>query len=96
MKITLTKGAERNFTSIKQYIEHHWGNTVAEAFEQKTTDFFRLLKNFPEMGSIEVVDKQIRAFQLTKQTAIFYRVKGENIIILTFFDVRQNPQKKLL
>jgi plasmid stabilization system protein ParE len=54
-----------------------------------------LLEDFPEIGAVEVVEKQIRGFQLTKQTMVFYRTKGEKIIILTFFDVRQDPRKKI-
>jgi hypothetical protein len=46
------------------------------------------------MGSIEFPEKQIRGFQLTKQTRILYRIKNQNIIVLAFFDVRQNPKKK--
>jgi len=94
MKIFLTKRATNKFRSIKGYIAEEWGDHVANAFEQKTIDFFDLLGNFPEMGSVEVSKKQIRGFQLTKQTRIFYRIKDERIIILTFFDVRQHPLKK--
>lgn len=94
MRISLTKRAEKNYHSIKDYIIKEWGERVAEAFEQKTADFLDLIEDFPEIGTVEIAEKQIRGFQLTKQTKVFYRVKGERIIILTFFDVRQNPQKK--
>ncbi len=95
MRIFLTKRAEKNYLSIKEFITNKWGISVAEAFERKATDFFDLLENYPEIGVVEVDDKQIRGFQLTKQTRVFYRIKGERIIILTFFDVRQHPNKKL-
>ncbi|MDA0196894.1 MAG: type II toxin-antitoxin system RelE/ParE family toxin [Bacteroidetes bacterium] len=94
MRISLTKRAERNYRSIKEYITNEWGERVAEAFEQKTVDFLDLLEDFSEIGVVEVPEKKIRGFQLTKQTRVFYRIKGERIIILTFFDVRQNPKKK--
>ena len=94
MKIYLTKRAEKNYHSIKKHIVREWGKTVAEAFEQKVVDFLDLLEDFPEMGVAEVPEKQIRGFQLTKQTRIFYRIKNDRILILTFFDVRQNPSKK--
>ena len=94
MRISLTKRAEKNYRSIKDYITNEWGERVAEAFEQKTVDFLDLLEDFPEMGVVEVIEKQIRGFQLTKQTRVFYRIKGERIIILTFFDVRQDPKKR--
>lgn len=94
MRIFLTKRADKNYHSIKDHIINEWGERVAEAFEQKTVDFLDLLEDFPELGVIEVPDKQIRAFQLTKQTRVFYRLKGDRIIILTFLDVRQDPMKK--
>jgi hypothetical protein len=57
-------------------------------------DFLDIVENFPDLGVVEVPEKQIRGFQLTKQTRIFYRIKKDRIVILTFFDVRQNPKKK--
>lgn len=94
MEIFLTKRAEKNYVSIKEYITRKWGERISQVFEQKTVDFLDLLEIFPEMGTVEVVEKQIRGFQLTKQTKIFYRIRGTRIIILTFFDVRQDPKKK--
>lgn len=96
MKILLTKRAEGNYKSIRQFISEEWGENVALAFEQKTKDFFDLIELFPELGSIEYVQnqKKIRGFQLTKQTRVFYRIKNNQIIILSFFDVRQDPEKK--
>jgi plasmid stabilization system protein ParE len=95
MKILLTRRAKKAYTAIIDFITKEWSETVAAAFEQKTIDFFDLLEDFPEIGTVEVNDKQIRGFQLTKQTKVFYRVKNDKIIILSFFDVRQNPKKKL-
>ncbi|MCG2590341.1 hypothetical protein [Rhodohalobacter sulfatireducens] len=61
---------------------------------KKTKDFFDLVELFPELGSIEYAHKKIRGFQLSKQTRVFYRIKDHQIIILSFFDVRENPEKK--
>jgi plasmid stabilization system protein ParE len=58
------------------------------------TDFLDILEDFPEIGTTELAEKKIRGFQLTKQTRIFYRLKDDKIIILSFFDVRQNPGRK--
>lgn len=96
MKISFTRGAVKSYYSIKDYLVREWGERVSEAFEQKTIDFLDLLEAFPEIGAVELSEKQIRGFQLTRQTRIFYRIKGERIIILALFDVRQNPSKKPL
>jgi plasmid stabilization system protein ParE len=92
MKVILTRRAERNYLSIRNYIAKKWGANVARAFDQKVDELFELLKKFPEMGPIERTD--IRGFQLSSQTRIFYRIKGEMILVLSLFDVRRNPKKK--
>lgn len=94
MNVFLTKRAEGNYKSIRKFISKEWGENIALAFEQKTKDFFDLIELFPELGSVEFAPKEIRGFQLTKQTRVFYRIKNQQIIILSFFDVRQNPKKK--
>ncbi|WP_026449806.1 type II toxin-antitoxin system RelE/ParE family toxin [Aequorivita capsosiphonis] len=94
MEILFTKRAYKNYNSIKDHISSKFGPLVTEAFENKMFDFLELLKNFPELGSLEVAEKGIRGFQFSKQTRIFYRIKENKIIILTLFDVRQHPDKK--
>ena len=64
MRISLTKRAEKNYRSIKDYVTNEWGELVAEPFEQKTVDFLDLLEDFPEIGVVEVTEKKIRGFQL--------------------------------
>jgi plasmid stabilization system protein ParE len=93
MHIYVTPRAERNFDSIVKYIEQKWGEKTVLAFIQKVDEIFKMLKDYPLMGSIE--NKDIRGFQLTRQTRILYRIRENKIIILSFFDVRQNPKKKL-
>jgi plasmid stabilization system protein ParE len=62
MKISFTKRAEKNYSLIKEYIRAEWGNKLEEAFEQKTKDFLDLLKDFPQMGSVEVKDNKSGEF----------------------------------
>lgn len=92
MKISLTRRAERNYDSIKDHIKQEWGDKTAQEFVQKTDELFNLLKSYPAMGQIEKDD--IRGFQLSRRHEFFYRTREEKIVILAFFDVRQNPKKK--
>ena len=92
MQVFVTPRAERNFDSIVDYINDKWGESAAKQFIQKTDEIFKLLKNYPAIGQIEESD--IRGFQLSPQTRILYRIRDEKIIILAFFDVRQDPKKK--
>jgi plasmid stabilization system protein ParE len=92
MKVLLSRRAERNYARIREYIRQEWGESVALSFEEKLDDLLVLLANYPEMGVIEKND--IRSFQLTHQTRVFYRTKGQKLIILSLFDIRQDPRKR--
>ncbi|WP_333820268.1 type II toxin-antitoxin system RelE/ParE family toxin [Ohtaekwangia sp.] len=92
MELFLTRRAEKNYASIKNYIKDEWGEKTASEFILKTEEFFELLRKYPAIGQIEKND--IRGFQLSSQTRVLYRTKEDKIIVLAFFDVRQNPNKK--
>jgi plasmid stabilization system protein ParE len=94
MKLKVTKRAKENFHAIRGYIEGNWGSKSADEFQTKIENFLDLLQDFPEIGTLEVKEKGIRGFTITKQTTIFYRIKGETIIILAFFDNRQDSDRK--
>lgn len=92
MQVYVTPRAEKNFDQIVDYLITKWGETTAKQFIKKTDSVIKLLKDYPSMGPVE--SGEIRGFQLSKQTRILYRVKKKQLIILAFFDVRQNPEKK--
>jgi plasmid stabilization system protein ParE len=93
MQVYVTPRAERNFDSIVAYIKQKWGEKTAKEFIQKADEIFKLLKDYPLMGQVE--NNDIRGLQLSRQTRILYRIKDSKIIILSFFDVRQDSKKKL-
>ena len=89
MQVFVTPRAERDFDSIVEFIKQKWGEKTAAEFIQKTDELFKLLGKFPLIGHVEESD--IRGFQLSPQTRILYRIRNEKIIILSFFDGRQDP-----
>ena len=94
MKIVWTKKAQRRLAEILEYIQLEFGDQATQSFTTKTKDFTRLLSEFPDIGAAEIKGKNLRGFQLTKQTRVFYRLKDDQIIILTLFDTRQDPKKR--
>ena len=92
MQVFVTPRAENNFDSIVDHIKHKWGERTATQFVLKTDETFKLLGNYPTMGQIEIGD--IRGFQLSRHTRLLYTVRDDKVIVLAFFDVRQDPNKK--
>ncbi|HYI78113.1 MAG TPA: type II toxin-antitoxin system RelE/ParE family toxin [Chryseolinea sp.] len=92
MQVFVTARAERSFDLIVEYIKNKWEERTAKQFVLKTDGIFKLLQNYPTMGQVENGD--VRGFQLSRQTKLLYRVRDDKIIVLAFFDVRQDPNRK--
>jgi plasmid stabilization system protein ParE len=75
MRIVWTKKARKRFGEILDYIQLKFGDTARQSFITKTKDFTRLLYEFQEIGTLEVPEKKLRGFQLTKQTRVFLPYK---------------------
>jgi plasmid stabilization system protein ParE len=94
LKIKWSKRADNSFDRIIEYLNAEWGEQVVQAFVRKTYDFLEILAEFPGIGTMQVQQKAIRGFVLIKQVIVFYKVQGSSIILIDFFDTRQDPKKK--
>lgn len=89
-KVVWTKRADKKYDAIIEYLSKEWGERVTEEFIKRTYSFLDLLIDFPEIGTIENAEKGIRGFSLTKHV----RIAGEYILLLNFFDNRQDKKKE--
>lgn len=94
LNIKWSKYADQSFDQILNYLEAEWGENVTRAFVRRTYEFLDLLAEFPEIGSMENPEKQIRGFVLIKQITVFYIQKTDSIILLNLYDNRQKPISK--
>ena len=94
LKIVWSERATLRFDHIVSFLVSEWGEKSAKDFIIKVFDFLDTLSEFPEIGSLENKEKNIRGFTLFKQVNLFYRIKGDKIILILFFDNRRNPKKK--
>jgi len=96
LKIVWSKKASLKFDLIISFLIDEWGEKSAKQFIGRVFDFLEILSEFPEIGSVENKEKKIRGFTIVKQVKLYYRIKNDNIILILFFDNRQNPKKKKL
>jgi len=94
LEIEWSKRADKSFDRIIDFLQAEWGDQVVKAFVKKIYDFLEILAEFPEIGSIQVQERGIRGFTVIKQVIVFYKIQGKSIILIDFFDTRQNPKKK--
>jgi plasmid stabilization system protein ParE len=94
LEIYWSKRAVKKFDKILEYLLEEWGERVTRNFVKKVYSFLEILSEYPEIGTIENKEKKVRGFTVVKDINIFYEVSGERIVLLDFFDNRQNPEKK--
>ena len=94
LEIRWTTKADIKLDHMIIYLETEWGNRVVKAFMRKLYDFLEILSEFPEVGSMQFPEKNIRGFSLTKHVSIFYKIESDQIILLDLFDNRSDPKKR--
>ena len=94
LEIRWTTRADIKLDYLIIFLESEWGESVVRAFMKKLYDFLEILSEFPEIGSMQYPEKKIRGFSLTKQVSIFYKIDGNQIILLDLFDNRSDPKRK--
>jgi plasmid stabilization system protein ParE len=90
-----TREAENGFNEIADYLEGTWGELVADAFVSDVVHTIALLEVFPNGGVVELVDLGIRSIPVARQVRLFYRVEGEQLIILEFIDTRTGRYQRM-
>jgi len=94
LKIQWTKRADKKFDLILDYLLVEWNQKVTVSFVRNVYDIIDILAEYPEIGTLENPEKGIRGLTIVKQVDIFYKVNGDQLIILNFFDNRQDPKEK--
>ncbi len=68
--------------------------TTAAKFSKDLDKKLKRLMEYLETGRATSSFKKIRFVKVDKRFDLFYRVNVDNIAILTFFDTRQDPNKR--
>lgn len=88
----MVKKGRCRFYSIISYLVDEFGDVVASNFIKKVNEVLSDILLFPEIGSVENDELNIRGLVLTRHITLFYQVRKRKIILLNFYDNRQNPK----
>jgi plasmid stabilization system protein ParE len=92
-KVRWTPEADESFHSILTYLEENWTEREIINFVKKTNHLLTLISQYPEMFKSSY-KKPVRVANITRQTNLFYQIidSDNTIILLSFWDNRQNPE----
>jgi plasmid stabilization system protein ParE len=94
-RIVWSKRGIKRFNDIADYLDSEWGTVIAQDFATKTYGILYTLSNYPNLGTVENKEKEIRGFPISKHNRLFYRCTENDLIVLNIFDERQHPNKRL-
>lgn len=92
-KVIWLPRAEKRFEQIIKYLEQHWSDKEVKAFVKRTNAVVGIISINPKAFRYSKY-KRIYEAVVTKHNLLLYRTKHNIIELITFFDVRQNPNKK--
>ncbi len=92
-EIVWTENAFEDLREIIFYLEDNWSSKVSYEFLEKCFLSIELISKFPSIGIQSEKDKNVRKFLITKQNALYYGLEKNTILLLNFFDTRQDPGK---
>jgi len=94
LKLSWSKQAGIRFDEIIRYLELEFGEKVANTIAQEVYHTLEILTIFPDIGTIENNDFNIRGLIISKQITLFYQIRTGRIILLNFYDNRQRRESR--
>jgi plasmid stabilization system protein ParE len=90
LTVNWTDEAQETFDGIVILIDQNWGYKSAAEFVSNVQRIIQLISVQPYLFK-EVSIPDCRQVVVTKQTSMVYTVRNHSIIILFFYDNRQDP-----
>ncbi len=92
-QIKWTPQALQDFTNTILFLEQSWSAIIADEFIAETENRLATLAQHPYIGIASDKIGNVRSILLTKQNRLYYRIEGNKLVVLSIFDIRQNPAK---
>ncbi len=89
--VSISQRAQDNLINILFYLEVNWSDRVKTEFSKRLIKLIRFISENPYLFPISEFGQDVRRCMITKHNAVYYRIKANEIEIITIHDVRQNP-----
>ena len=95
MKSVITELAKDQIRQIAKYIRKEFGKDRRDEFMKEVQQMRRLIEDSPNIGPIEplLAERAVmyRSYVMNHLDKIVYRIDGDTIYIVAFWDVRRDP-----
>ena len=91
LNVFLTDDAEETLYAVLLFVKLKWGEKAKDKLKKIIVKKLRLIASQPYMFEASSVNNNVRKGHISKQTSFFYEVNDDYIMILYFWDNRQDP-----
>ena len=92
MQVVITEEAEQSLDEIIDYLQKSWNQTVVNNFIDDINTTISRIQHFPNSFPPSAYVNAKRAL-ISKQVVMLFRIENNTLIVLLFWDARQNPDK---
>ena len=86
--------ANETFETMTAYLHDEFTLNTATKFADSVYAQIDKLILYPEIGQTSPKDSSIRSVKVNKNVVMFYHYDGFEILIVDFFNTRQDPNKR--
>jgi plasmid stabilization system protein ParE len=86
--------ANEIFENISSYLQEHHSLKTATKFADAVYAKIDVLILYPDIGRPSSKNSAVRIVLIDKQIIMFYKFDGNELLIVDFFNTRQDPQKR--
>ena len=95
MKSVITELAKQQIRQIAKYIRSEFGKERRDEFMKEVRRTRHLIEDSPNIGPVEplLAERAVmyRSYAMNRLDKIVYRIDGDTIYFVAFWDVRRNP-----
>lgn len=92
MDIYFAPLAQERLDDTVEYLDITWGKTVRDKFLFEMTRCLRLISQTPDMFPLFGDYPDVRRCLITYYNTLYYRIRNNQVQVLTIWDNRMNPQ----
>lgn len=92
-RVSFTIESSEQIDNIFDYLLNNWSEKITSEFIKKINSKVSFIKEFPHLYPFTEFRKNVRRCIVTKQVALYYKITGDEILVISVFDTRQSPEK---
>ncbi len=89
--LLFTPEAEQTFEAISQQLLQQWGILYVKKFKKRITRALSIITQTPHLYPLISEDSTVRKCIVHKNCSIFYTVRQHAVVVICFWDNRQEP-----